>query len=158
MCALVDCPAQGATIYHPLASSFLHLLWTGSLLPPFPSLFPPPSPPSSLLPPASSLLLGPWSLVRAGIRCGRGVPECNGFRSPPSLSSPSSLLPPPSSLFSPLSSLVPPPSSVFGSGLDGSECNGFRLEGLERFFMVLDLTGRDRGGGVVLTKKYGKKL
>ena len=55
-------------------------------------------------------------------------------------------------------SLVPPPSSVFGSGLDGSECNGFRLEGLERFFMVLDLTGRDRGGGVVLTKKYGKKL
>ena len=39
-----------------------------------------------------------------------------------------------------------------------SECNGFRLEGLERFFMVLDLTGRDRGGGVVLTKKYGKKL
>ena len=79
------------------------------------------------------------------------------FPAPP-VSSPSSLLPPPSSLFSPLSSLVPPPSSVFGSGLDGSECNGVRLEGLERFFMVLDLTGRDRGGGVVLTKKYGKKL
>ena len=130
----------------PRGSSLLCLLSCPPLLP---------RPPPSF--PFSSLLLPPSSLLPARIRCGR---DSSWLLSPAS-SLPRSFLPPPSSVLPLLlrpSSLVPPPSSVFGSGLDGSECNGFRLEGLERFFMVLDLTGRDRGGGVVLTKKYGKKL